>query len=455
MQDQPVAPGQLLAGKYRIDRVLGAGAMGMVLGATHLVLGSRVAIKVMLGGDVMLGGSKKGPVQEQRFFREARVASMLKSEHAGKVLDVGLTEQGAPYIVMEYLEGKDLGALLDERGPLSVAEAATYVLQVCEAIAEAHGLGIVHRDIKPANLFLTTGVGGVPCVKLVDFGVAKHVDGAQGLTQTGAALGSPLYMSPEQMNGKRGVDFRADIWALGVTLFQLLAGRTPFHADSIMVVMTHVLLEPPTPLVTFRPDVPAGLSAVISQCLEKDPARRWPNVAAFAAALAPYATPASAGYAQRVANVQKTEVPPSRPTDLLPPEPKAEDAATPWIAPPAPTAPPASAAAPRTAVALVVGLALAAAIFFGLRARGSGPEGTVTPTSRPEASAAPISSVAASTDTAVALVATAPPTSAAPPSAAPVPRTAASAQATPRAKPTVVPKAPPVVGFPGGSDSRH
>ena len=450
MTDQPIAPGQTLAGKYRIDRVLGAGAMGLVLAATHLVLGSRVAIKVMLGG------GKRAPEHEERFLREARVASMLRSEHAAKVLDVGTTEQGATYIVMEYLDGCDLGALLQARGALPVEEAVSYMLQACEAIAEAHGLGIVHRDIKPANLFLTTGVSGTPCVKVVDFGIAKQLDDAPALTQAGAALGSPLYMSPEQMRGSRDVDARSDIWALGVTLYELLAGVTPFHADTLLAVVTMINLDPPTPLMEYRPDVPASLAAVIFQCLEKNRERRWPSVSAFATALAPHASASSASYAERVARVQKADAAPARSTDLLPPEPT-HVGASPTIVVPTPS--PAAVPVPAWAIvvaALAMGLVLASSAFFSLRAHVSSPDATVMPTSRPVVSGPPTASVAASTaqvtDTAVAPSSVA---NVAPPSSAPVPVTAISAPQTPRVKPPGAAKATATVTQPTETGSRR
>jgi serine/threonine-protein kinase len=461
VQDEPIAPGQTLAGKYRIDRVLGAGAMGMVLGASHLVLGSRVAIKVMLGG------GRKGREHEDRFLREARVASMLKSEHAGKVLDVGVTEQGAPYIVMEFLDGQDLGALLQARGPLPVIDAVTYILQACEAIAEAHALGIVHRDIKPANLFLTTGVTGAPCVKVVDFGIAKQVDGGTALTQTGAVLGSPLYMSPEQIRGSRDVDGRSDIWALGVTLYQLLAGLTPFHAETLMAVVTLINLDPPTPLTDYRPDVAPNLAAVLAQCLEKDPARRWPNVAAFAAALAPHGDAAAAMYAARVAKVQQVEILPSRPTTEIgaPSDAGLAQAASasPAMVASAPRAPlpatPASSSShrprARSAGAMVGALLLATvpiatAISFGLRTRaGERVEPRIVP------AATDVTPIASATTAAAVSAAAEPAETALPQEPSAVPVASSTPSARPRPGPSTIPRPPapprPSPGVVGGA----
>ena len=207
-----VEQGDVLAGKYRVDRVLGVGGMGVVVAATHLQLEERVALKFMLPeayGD---------PDLAARFTREARAAVKLKSEHVARVLDVGTLDTGAPYIVMEYLDGTDLADELHKKGPLPVHEAAEYVLQACDALAEAHALGIVHRDLKPANLFLTRRGDGSPLVKLLDFGISKTSafnDAGVAMTKTAAMMGSALYMSPEQMTSPKDVDARADVWALG------------------------------------------------------------------------------------------------------------------------------------------------------------------------------------------------------------------------------------------------
>ncbi len=311
--DAPVSAinvGSTIAGKYRVDRVLGRGAMGEVFAATHIALGQRVAIKVLL--------TTRAAQAHERFLREARAVVPLRSQHVTRVSDVGTLENGAPYLAMELLDGRDLAAVLEERGRLPIPEAVEYVLQACEAVGEAHRNGIVHRDLKPANLFLTTHADGSPCVKVLDFGVSK-VAGAPGLklTTEGQAVGSPLYMSPEQMLGKLDVDERSDIWALGVILYELIAGWTPFHSETMVALQTAVLVKPPVPLATHLPNAPPQLEAVILQCVDKERDRRWPTVAAFAAALVPFAPPRAVPYGEKVAAVRGVTVEPSRPTDVL------------------------------------------------------------------------------------------------------------------------------------------
>jgi serine/threonine-protein kinase len=314
MTDGPLHPGDTFLAKYRIERELGAGNMGRVYLAEHLGLEQRVAIKLMRP-------AHDPQAQAARFLREARICARLTSPHVAKVFDVGVSEHG-PFLVMDYLVGRDLAAVLEARGPLPVSDAVEYVVQACEALAEAHAAGIVHRDIKPANLFLTSGLGGVPCVKVLDFGVSK-MTGAGGLALTGEAhaLGSPLYMSPEQIDNAKDVDMRADLWSLGVTLFELVAGTPPFVRDRIQDLLVAIVMHPPPPLSQFRADLPAGFEAVLLQCLEKDRTRRWPNAAAMAAALAPFAPARAAVYVERIATLLGEQVAAARPTDLLPPEP--------------------------------------------------------------------------------------------------------------------------------------
>ena len=309
MSDSPVKPGDVIAGKYRVERELGAGGMGIVVAARHLELDQLVAVKLMLH-------SKSNNVEGQRrFVREARAAARLKSQHVGRVLDVGKLESGTPYMVMEYLEGRDLASLLESRGRLDIGEAVEYVLQVCEAVAEAHTAGIIHRDLKPANLFLIERPDGSPCVKVLDFGVSKVLGEDVKLTKDQQTLGSPLYMSPEQINSSADVDARSDVWAMGIILCELLTGKTPFHGDDIQQVCMCILFGPPVPLRKLRPDLPPSLESVILQCLEKERDRRWPHIAAFASALGPFATARAAQYVNAAATVLGVEVVASRPTE--------------------------------------------------------------------------------------------------------------------------------------------
>ncbi|MGO9712327.1 MAG: serine/threonine protein kinase [Polyangiaceae bacterium] len=279
-QDIGVREGDILAGKYRVDRILGVGGMGVVVAAHHVQLDDHVAIKFLL--PEMLNNAEC----VLRFAREARAAVKIKSEHVARVTDVGKLESGSPYMVMEFLEGEDLSAWIS-RGPLRIEQAVDFVLQACEAIAEAHSLGIVHRDLKPANLFCIKRPGGQASIKVLDFGISKVTGGAQdvSMTRTTAVIGSPVYMSPEQMKSSREVDNRTDIWALGVILFELLTGRTPFGGDTVTEVAIHIAMDPTPPPRSLRPEIPLGLDAAICKCLEKDRAKRFQNVGEFASAL--------------------------------------------------------------------------------------------------------------------------------------------------------------------------
>jgi serine/threonine-protein kinase len=294
--------GDILAGKYRVERVLGQGGMGVVVAARHLHLGERVAIK-FLHSQGMQSREIVG-----RFVREARAAVRIRSEYVARILDVGELANGAPFIVMEYLDGSDLSAILKTSGPLPIEVAVEYVLQACEAIAEAHSLGIIHRDLKPANLFLSKRADGSPSVKVIDFGISK-VAAREGdvaadieMTQTAMMMGSPLYMAPEQMRSARSVDARADIWSLGGILHALLTGSPPFRAESVMLVY-ELILEGVPPLRSKRPDAPAGLEEVVRRALQREPNDRYPNVAEFAAALAPFAPVHARISADRIARM--------------------------------------------------------------------------------------------------------------------------------------------------------
>jgi serine/threonine protein kinase len=310
----PVREGEILDGKYRVERVLGAGGMGVVVAATHMQLHTRVALKFLLPA------AMQNPQVVERFVREARAASQIQSEHVARVIDVGTLPTGSPYMVMEYLEGGDLAQALEKRGTLPVADAVSYVLQACEAIAEAHALGIVHRDLKPANLFLAKRAGRGSVVKVLDFGISKTKDAASsGLTKTSTMMGSPYYMSPEQIMSSKDVDARTDVWALGIILYEALTGAPPFVADTMPEIVYLVTQRDPPPLLAKRPDAPAGLVEVVLRCLRRQQSERYANVGELAAALVPFGPARSEISLERISRVLGTyasvRAPPPTETD--------------------------------------------------------------------------------------------------------------------------------------------
>jgi serine/threonine-protein kinase len=275
-----VSVGQVFQGKYRVDAILGQGGMGVVAECTHLALNERVAVK-MLRHDVL--GDHDAV---QRFIREAQAAVKLKSEYVARVSDVGTFENGVPYMVMEFLDGQDLGELLKDRGVLPVPWAVELILQTAEALAEAHSLGIVHRDIKPTNLFVTWRPDGSALIKVLDFGISKSPMGTDmHLTQTQSLLGTPAYMSPEQMRSARLVDSRSDIWSLGTVFYEVLEGHRPFEAESFSEMCVKVAVDPPAPML----NTPPGLQPAMLRCLAKSPEQRYANMAEFARDLVPFA----------------------------------------------------------------------------------------------------------------------------------------------------------------------
>jgi len=297
-----VRQGEILAGRYRVERVLGVGGMGVVVAATHLQLETKVAIKFLL--PTMLRNQEV----VGRFAREARAAVRIQSEHVARVSDVGTLENGAPYMVMEFLEGGDLADWIQRRGPFVIEQAVDFVVQACVGVASAHGIGIVHRDLKPANLFCLRGNDGQFIIKVLDFGISKvsnlsASDGGGSMTHTSAVMGSPYYMSPEQMQSAKEVDTRTDIWALGVVLYELLTGITPFVGESFTDVAIKVATASFAPVRSFRPDVSAGLEAVILKCLEKDKNRRYGNVAELALALADFSSKHSRPSIDRIVRI--------------------------------------------------------------------------------------------------------------------------------------------------------
>lgn len=297
--DAVVETGQTILGKYRVERVLGVGGMGVVVAAHHLELDDRVAIKFLLPETL------SNDQAVARFVREARAAVRIKSEHVARVSDVGKLENGAPYMVMEYLEGSDLSDWLSTRGPLPVEQAVDFVLQASEAIAEAHVLGIVHRDLKPANLFAIRRPDGSSSIKVLDFGISKVTSlggsGGEGsMTRTSTMMGSPSYMSPEQIQSSRDVDCRADIWALGVILYELLSGQVPFGGQHIAELIYAIMSSEPAPLRALRPDVPIELEACVMRCLAKQRERRFSSVAAMATTLLAFGSRRAATSVERI-----------------------------------------------------------------------------------------------------------------------------------------------------------
>jgi eukaryotic-like serine/threonine-protein kinase len=286
---RPITPGELLAGRYRLERVLAEGGMGIIVAAKHLELDETVAIKFLKSEFAA------NPEIVGRFAREAKAAASIKCQYSATVHDVGTSSEHGPFIVMEHLDGRDLETILSEDGRLPVARATELVMQAGEAIATAHAHNIVHRDIKPANLFLVrTPSDEVPIIKVLDFGVSKTAltgnvfGGTISLVKTQSLVGSPIYMPPEQIRGHE-VSFQSDIWSLGAVLYELVTGRTAFTGNSITELCAAVLETNPIPITDNVPEVPAGLADAIMRCLEKDPRARWQSVAELIAALAPFA----------------------------------------------------------------------------------------------------------------------------------------------------------------------
>jgi serine/threonine protein kinase len=307
-----VPPGQVIGGRYLLEERIAEGGMGVVWRGRHLGLGTAVAIK-LIRPDL-----KEDAECVQRFLNEARRAASLRSERIARVHDVGQLESGEPYLVMELLEGIDLGEYAEKRGPLPRAEAVAIVQQICEGLAEAHAIGVVHRDIKPANVFLARRTDGQFGVKLLDFGISKQFSDPSALTGDDESLGSPWYMSPEQMMDPSRVDQRSDIWSVGVVLFELLTGARPFEGQNVPELCAKVLTAPAPSLRTWIPDADPALEQLIQKCLAKHPDDRFHDVTALGTALQDFAAPTSG----RRSRVTPTDFFAAEVNEL--PEPRAE-----------------------------------------------------------------------------------------------------------------------------------
>jgi len=312
----PIALGGVIAEKYRIDRVIGFGGMGIVCAATHLELGTPIAIKFIRPERA------EDDRAAARFLTEARAAAQLQSQFACRVMDCGRLPTGSPYIVMEYLSGQDLRTRIDAGGPLEIQDIVLLALQACEALAEAHAKHLVHRDVKPENLFVAEGPGGAPLLKVLDFGISKQLTpltSQRALTDSSESMGSPFHMSPEQMLEPNTVDSRTDIWSLGVVMYEALTGQFPFAGQTAPQLCANVMTTEPIPPQAHRADIPDGLARVVLRCLQKDRERRYRDVGELSQALKEFGSVASAIAAARVEQIlgrpaaAETELPGAEP----------------------------------------------------------------------------------------------------------------------------------------------
>lgn len=286
----PFASGEILRGKYRIEELVGVGGVGFVMSATNIGLDEQVALK-FLRPEYLTNEEAVS-----RFTAEARLACKIQSPHVARVLDIEALPETGPFIVMELLVGRDLNQILNDEGPLPVEQAVDYLRQACEALSAAHACDIVHRDVKPENLFLARQQRGPALIKILDFGISKlqlaqPVNGKHASQlPASAVLGSPSYMSPEQVRGAANLDARADVWSLGCVLYELLTGKHAFYGANLLQICAAVLEQPPSPLCAERPDVCRALETVVLRCLEKDPEQRYRDVAALSRALEPFSS---------------------------------------------------------------------------------------------------------------------------------------------------------------------
>jgi serine/threonine-protein kinase len=299
--------GDMIAGRYEVEGLAGEGGMAVVYSARHLHLNERFAVKVLRPA------LATNPNVVSRFLQEARAAAQLRSDFVCRVFDVGLLHDGVPYMVMELLEGEDLGAMLLRTGTLGVDQAVEFVIQACEALAEAHAAGLVHRDIKPENLFLTVRRDGWATVKLLDFGISKIIDAETISTtlrrhvDTRDLLGTPHYMAPETVRSSREAGPRSDLWSMGVVLYELLSGRLPFKGATVPEVSAAILETDPEVLSSLRADLPPALVEIVHWCLAKQPELRVTSAAELALQLLPFAPRRSRAVVERMQSLARAQ----------------------------------------------------------------------------------------------------------------------------------------------------
>jgi serine/threonine-protein kinase len=299
-----VKVGDVIAEKYVVEEVIGAGGVGVVVAARHKGLDERVAIKFLQRA------AAETRENVARFDLEARALARVKSDHVARVMDVGRLATGESFMVMELLVGEDLAKVI-ARGPVAVADAVDHVVQACEAVAAAHDVAIVHRDLKPANLFVTQGREGRTSIKVLDFGISKLRNESHAVTQTLSVVGSPLYMSPEQMETPRDADERADVWSLAVILFELVAGKPPFDAPTLPLLCARICTAPPRTFAELGVDAPADLESILRRCLSKRPEERVQSVVELAGLLAPFGGQAAQESASRLGRWPRPEATPA------------------------------------------------------------------------------------------------------------------------------------------------
>lgn len=372
-----IPAGTRIADRYEVVRALGQGGMGDVVVARHLFLKQLVALKVIRVDTV------PDKSMLARFEREAHIIAKFRGENVARVLDAGCTAEGMPFIAMELLSGQDLDAAVRLAGTLPPLAAVGYVLQVCEGLAEAHTMGIVHRDLKPANLFVTTRLDGSALVKILDFGISKAAPGVLGdstggqVTSTSATIGSPAFMSPEQLRSSRDVDERTDIWAIGVILYRICSGHLPFEGESITEVIVKVMTEPAPNLRLRASNIPEPLVLLVEDCLAKNREQRPAHVGVVAERLAPLLGAQGHESAQRISRIMATRHAFDHTVGATATQPPSTvgNAQTGTINPVA-TLPPAS--GPPRALWLALGLGAVAVALFAVAKQGAR-QGSTTP----------------------------------------------------------------------------